>query len=348
MPVTIRDVAAASGVAIGTVSRALNGYPDVSDATRERIKQVASELGYAPNQTAQALSSKRVRNIGLFISGFLSEEVFNDFDLMLLRGAYRCALDRDVNVSLHLINSRIQEQKSFDQLCYENDVAGAVLFGLKTTDRYCTSLTETERPVVAIDIPIEGRRAGCVLLDDRRAEEQAARYLIACGHRSFAVVAGGDDAVVTHERLKGIRDACDAAGVDFGALPVLTTDFTHDAAAAQVAAFLAGSRAREVTAFLCMSDLIAVGALSAIAGAGYSVPDDYSVVGYDGIELTKYTTPSLTTVSQNVRDKGYEAVRLLCSMLEDGKREDGDASARPRTVVLPHTFIERGSVRKLL
>ena len=89
-----------------------------------------------------------------------------------------------------------------------------------------------------------------------------------------------------------------------------------------------------------MSDLIAIGALRTITRMGYRVPEDFSVVGYDGIELTKFTSPPLTTVNQNVRDKGYEAVRLLCDMLAGDKG--------PQTVTLSHTFIERGSVRKLL
>lgn len=340
MPVTIRDVAAASGVAIGTVSRALNGYPDVSDATRERIKQVADELGYAPNQTAQSLSSKRVRNIGIFISGFLSEEVFNDFDIMLLRGSFKAALDHGVNISLHLINSEIQEQKSYDQLCYECGVAGAVLFGLKTTDPYCSTLSQSERPVVTVDIPLEGEHTGCVLLDDRRAEAEAAQYLIDRGHRRIAVVHGSADALVSMERFAGIKDAYQANGIELDPALNIYTDFTHDDAAAKVERFLVEHGAEDVTAFLCMSDLIAIGALRTITRMGYRVPEDFSVVGYDGIELTKFTSPPLTTVNQNVRDKGYEAVRLLCDMLAGDKD--------PQTVILSHTFIERGSVRKLL
>lgn len=340
MPVTIRDVASASGVTIGTVSRALNGYPDVSSATRERVKRVAAELGYTPNQTAQSLSSKQRRNIGLFISGFLSEDVFNDFDVMLMRGAFQCASERGVNISLHLINSEVQEQKSFEQLCYEHGVSGAILFGLKTTDAYCTTLAGNTLPCVTIDIPVEGEHNGCVMLDDREAEAAATRFLLENGHRRIALVQGSETAAVSIARLAGVRDALREYGLELEPADIIHTDFTFDNAKRQVERFFAERGADAVTAFVCMSDLLAVGAMQIITHLGYRVPDDYSIVGYDGIALAAYTAPQLTTIDQQVRTKGYEAVNLLCDMLAGTRAAE--------RVVLPHSLVERGSVRKIL
>ena len=132
MAVSIRDIAREAGVTVGTVSRALNNYPDVSPTTRERIVETAQRLGYHPNQMARNLSSKHNHNIALVLSGFLEEELINDFDALLMKGCFHYTVNNDVEMSIQVINTKIQTEKSFEQLCYEHNIAGAILMGLRT------------------------------------------------------------------------------------------------------------------------------------------------------------------------------------------------------------------------
>ena len=130
MSVTIQDVAKAAGVTVGTVSRALNNYADVNENTRQRIIRTAREMGYHPNLIARSLSSKHARRIALIVSGFLEDKMFNHFETMLMKGCYQFAQEWGVELSMHMINSEIQRQKSYEQLCHEHNLSGAVLLGL--------------------------------------------------------------------------------------------------------------------------------------------------------------------------------------------------------------------------
>ena len=156
MAVSIRDIAREAGVTVGTVSRALNNYPDVSPTTRERIVETAQRLGYRPNQMARNLSSKHNHNIALVLSGFLEEELINDFDALLMKGCFHYTVNNDVEMSIQVINTKIQTEKSFEQLCYEHNIAGAILMGLRTNDPYCKLLAKSKYPCVTIDIEVPG------------------------------------------------------------------------------------------------------------------------------------------------------------------------------------------------
>ena len=134
MAVSIRDIAREAGVTVGTVSRALNNYPDVSPTTR-----------------ARNLSSKHNHNIALVLSGFLEEELINDFEALLMKGCFHYTVNNDVEMSIQVINTKIQTEKSFEQLCYEHNIAGAILMGLRTNDPYCELLAKSKYPCVTID-----------------------------------------------------------------------------------------------------------------------------------------------------------------------------------------------------
>lgn len=339
MPATIRDVAKAAGVTIGTVSRALNNYSDVNCHTRERILRVAQELGYRPNQMARSLSSKHSKNIALVLSGFLEDTMLNDFETMLMKGIYQFAFEHGIDIAMYVINSRTQKEKSYEQLCYEHNIAGAILFGLKTNDPYCEALAAGHRPCVTIDTEVRGPCISNVTLDDVTAFDELTQYLIDRGHRKIVLVHGRKNAMVSMERLVGAYQAFTRNGLTLTHDSIIYTNFLREEAVAGVGAYFRTHTPDSATAFLCMSDMLAIGTIEALKSLGYRVPDDYSVVGYDGLEVANYTDPKITTVDQNIKEKGYEAAHLLYDMLN---------GIRPaQKLVLPHTLVERESVKNL-
>lgn len=339
MAATIQDVARAAGVSVGTVSRAMNNYPDISAKTRERILKVAEELKYRPNLVAKSLSSKHSRDIALILSGFLEDAMFNDFETMLMKGCYQFAFERGLDISMYVINSRTQEEKSYEQLCYEHNIAGGIIFGIKSTDPYFTSLAESKNPCVTIDVEVSGENVSSVTNDHMAAFDELTQYLIDQGHRRIALVCGRKNATVTAQRMDGAMRALERNGLKPPADSIIYTNFLKEEATEGVTGFLKEHQDKGVTAFLCMSDLLAIGTVEALKEAGCRVPDDYSVVGYDGLYVTEYTDPRLTTVDQNIKDKGYEAAHLLFDMIE-GRRS-------AQRLILPHKLEIRDSVKRL-
>ena len=339
MPSTIQDVARAAGVSVGTVSRAMNDYPDISEKTREKILRIAHELGYRPNLVSKSLSSKNFQEIALVLSGFLEDVMFNDFETMLMKGCYQFAFEHDLDISMYVINSKIQEEKTFEQLCYEHNIAGAVLFGLKSTDPYFKTLAQSRKPCVTIDVEVGGACVGNVTNDHAAAFDELTQYLIDQGHRKIAIVCGRKNATVTSERLEGAVRAMKRNGLEFQEDFIIQTNFLKEEATEVVKQFFEGHSPDSVTAFLCMSDMLAIGVSESLKKMGYSLPDDYSVVGYDGLYVTDYTEPRITTVDQNIKEKGYEAASLLFDMI------CGTRTAQ--NLILPHKLEIRDSVKKL-
>lgn len=230
MAVSIRDIAREAGVTVGTVSRALNNYPDVSPTTRERIVETAQRLGYRPNQMARNLSSKHNHNIALVLSGFLEEELINDFDALLMKGCFHYTVNNDVEMSIQVINTKIQTEKSFEQLCYEHNIAGAILMGLRTNDPYCELLAKSKYPCVTIDIEVPGPNVSCVMMDDIKAFDELTQYLIDNGHRKIVVVHGRKLAMVSMQRLVGAYQAMQRNGLELPRDNIIYTNFGREEA----------------------------------------------------------------------------------------------------------------------
>ena len=338
MAATIRDVAKAAGVTIGTVSRALNNYEDVNIHTRERIQRVARELGYTPNQMARSLSSKHMKRIALILSGFLEDTMLNDFETMLMKGIYQFASEHSIDIAMYVINSKTQLEKSYEQLCYEYNIAGAILFGLKTTDPYCEALPVSSRPCVTIDTEVRGEHISNITLDDVAAFDELAQYLIDRGHRRIVLVHAARmpwSAWSACRRVSGLRaqrPGADARQYHLHDLP------PREALTGGNEYFKAHSP-DSVTAFLCMSDMLAIGTIEALKA--WAAACRRLLRGrLRRLEVTNYTDPKITTVDQNIKQKGYEAAHLLYDML--------NGTRNAQKLVLPHTLVERGSVKSLI
>lgn len=338
MDISIKDVAKKAGVSIATVSKAFNDYPDVSTNTKEKILKVAKNLGYTPNISASNLSSKSKINMAIIFSHVLNYK--SEYSMKLLYGAYKYAMENKLEIATYTIDSNIQKEKSFDLFCKEHHLSGALLFGLKTTDVYCNTLPSSKTPYVTVDIKIPGKNASSVLTDNVSAFRELTQYLINKNHRKFVIVHGRKSAVVSVERLAGAYEAFYNNNIQLTRNRVLYSDFDEDIAYDEVTNYLKTHEKKYVTAFLCMSDLTAIGTINAIKDMGYQVPDDFSVVGFDGLSVTEYTSPKITTVNQNIELKGYEAVKILYKMITK--------ECKGKNILIPHKLISRSSDKEII
>lgn len=315
MAKSIYDVAQETGLSVSTVSRALNGYSDVSAKTRARVVEAAEKLGYVPNTSAKNLSSKNKKNVALIVCGLLEEMQSNEFMMHIIQGAYSYMAKHGVNMAMYSMSKEEQDKKDFDVFCREYSLSGAVIMGLRTTDTYVKTLPETDLPCVSIDIEIDGPATSAVMTDDRKAFEEITQYVIDKGHRDLVLVYGRKKSDVAIRRYKGFCDALEKKHIDVGDCPIIYTDFIERKAYEGTKRLLKERELARETAFICMSDLTAVGVLSALKEAGFKVPEDFSITGYDGNELMKYINPFITRINQNMWQKGYDAAKLLIKMV---------------------------------
>ncbi|HAH62579.1 MAG TPA: LacI family transcriptional regulator [Treponema sp.] len=340
MSVSIKDIARIAGVTVGTVSRALNGYNDISERTKSQILKIVAETGYTPNVNARTLSSKRHNNIAMLLSGIAEEKNRDSNVLSLLIGAYKFMDNNDQLIATYPINSQLQKKKTIEQLCFEYSLSGIIFFGLRSTDLYYTNIQSTKIPCVVVDFEVQGDKQGSVITDDERAFEEITQYVIDHNHRKLILVYGREESEVTHRRYAGFCTTLEKNHIALDTVRIIYTDFQEQITYEKTCTLLQQFGKSLGTAFICMSDYCALGVIRAIHDCGFSVPDDFSVTGFDGAEAGKLIAPSLTTIDQNFVKKGFVAAQLLCNILTQQTMPE-------RIVVVDYTFVNGKTVGRL-
>lgn len=333
---TIKDISQKTGFSITTVSRALNGYSDVSDSTRKLIKEAAETLNYSPNGLARGLVMKETKTLGLLVSGMTYKNIDNNFVFEVLCGINDSAANSDYDLILFSTNTAKQKMKTYTQLCRERKVDGVILQGVKTDDPYLQEVLDSDIPCVLIDIPIHSEYVGFVSTNHKQSAQAAVEHLIGLGHRQIAMVNGYPEAFVSKERYEGYSDAMRNAGLSLKPEWIVNGNFTEEEAQQQASELLKAYP--EITAIFCASDMMALGVMKAANEQGISIPDELSIVGFDDIPTAAYFQPPLTTIGQNMYQLGHEAANLLMGML---KSEDS-----PKFNILQNELVLRSSTAK--
>ncbi|MEV6643772.1 LacI family DNA-binding transcriptional regulator [Amycolatopsis sp. NPDC051371] len=325
MRVTLREVAEEAGVSMMTVSNVMNGKAArVSPATRDRVHRIATDMGYVPSASARSLASSSSKLIGLLVPAADEDSLMISPHHMAIAGH----VERELRKSgYHLLLRGIARLDEVTEALHSWSLDGAILLGF--VDEQIDKLTKATAgpvPMVAIDSYSRNRLTTGPRSDDFVGARLAAEHLLGLGHR--AVVFAGPEfgrAGVVRERFDGFRAAFTDAGVtwDPGLVEVVNT--THDEGFACGQTLL--ERHPGATAVFATADVLAVGIMEGLAAAGAAVPGDVSVVGFDDLEFSKYVTPKLTTVTQDIGRKGATAVAMLVAAIEQRTR-----SRRPITL----------------
>lgn len=339
---TIHDVAKKAGVSVGTVSRAFNNYKDIKAETKEKIFAAAAELEYSPNVIAKSLSSKQKGGIGLIILGLQDSDGSDNIFFSLIKGITNTAAEKKVELSLYPISREKQEMISFTKFCKERNLAGVIIQGIATDDVLFQELLTNNIPCVGVDMLADKNHFSGVITDNIKACKEVVELIVNNGHslEHTVILAGAKNAVVTIERTAGFYEGFKESGVEMQRTQIFNTDFTEDSAYKTMESVL--KKYPETTAVLCMSDLIAIAAMKAIQDSGRVVPDDISVVGFDGVPLSGYVHPTLTTVQQDFLQIAEIATLQLIKQIEEK-----DAGTLTEQLYAPHKLIERDSVKNL-
>ena len=329
---TIKDIAQKAGVSVTTVSRVLNKRPDVNQATREKVERVMEECHFVGNANARGLKQTDSENVAIILRG---RE--NPFLNSLAEAVLLYTHDHEASFLVEYVDETADEFQTAVRLHHEKRVTGCIFLGGRIDER-ARVLEGIDMPMVFATISAEKAnlpRAGSVFIDNRMMGRLAMQTLIDAGHTKIAIFGGArqsDDGF--GQRYQGAMEALEKAGIPFDGERYVDTRFSLRGAYDTARGFFAMKP--DTTAVFAMSDTVAMGVIRALADVGRRVPQDVSVVGYDGIEMGKYFLPRLTTVEQPINDIARESVAMLMGMLEKGEE--------PRHVAVPASLIERESV----
>jgi len=308
MPVTLKDIAEKVGKSVTTVSRALNGYDEVSPDTIALVRQVAEDLGYTPNILAQRLQKQRTDTIGFILPTFgprFSDPFFSEFLAGIGNTAARLRYDL-------LVSTRSpgeEELVTYRERVQSYRVDGFVIVRTRRVDERIEYLSQAGFPFVAFGRTESNSGYLFVDEDSEIGMRLLARHLVALGHKKIALITAPSDLMFSYFRLKGFQEGLDESGIHLEPSRIVTGDLTQRAGY---------SLARELlhlpdppTAIAACNDLMALGAISAAQERGLVVGQDIAITGFDNIPLAEHCHPPLTTVHQPI----YQIGETVCEML---------------------------------
>lgn len=313
---TIKDIARCCGVSVSTVSRVLNNHPDVSDTVRSRVQEVIKATHYVPNNSARDLVKGKTDAIGLVVRG-----VGNPFYTDVIHAIERMVGQAGYALVLHHIYSCEDELRAGAALVRSKKLRGLILLG------GCFDYTPDD--IAMLDVPfvcctytnsfgkLEDESYSSVTINDTKEAQRATRLLIEHGHRNIAILLEStSDGSISELRYRGYCQALEEAGIPLDPTLVEETD-AYDPVAAYEGVCQLLERRKDVTAIFSIADSMAMAAIKALHDNGKQVPADCSVISIDGITMSAYTIPTLTTLVQPKELLGEEAVRILIDMLEE-------------------------------
>lgn len=332
---SIKDVAEAAGVSLGTVSNVLNRPDSVAPKTRARVQRAIDQLGYVRNESARQLRAGHSRTVGLVVL-----DVANPFFTDVAKGVESLTDERDMVVTMCNSGEETGRENRHLDVLLEQRVLGVLITPVSTHNPRLDLFIDRGIPVVLLDRGA-GRRQMCsVAVDDVRGGRLAGAHLVEQGHRRLAFAGGPLSIDQVAERLQGLREAVTEAGGDADDVMVCDTPALRIDAGRLAGQRLASMPADErPTAVFCANDLVALGVLQEAIRHGLHVPKDLAIVGYDDIQYAGGAAVPLSSVRQPREELGRAAAELLFDEINDGDRH------RHRQVVFEPELVVRDSSR---
>lgn len=335
-PITIKDIAREAGCSVSTVSRVISGHPDVSPVTRERVQALIRLHNFSPNNNAQRLKQQESRTVGIIVKG-----TSNALFASLIEHLQTHIEQASCTAAVVYLDEEGDELQAALQFCRETHPCGLFFLG-SNRSAFLQNFSEITVPSVLLTASAKGMNfpnLSSVCIDDAAGAEAAMEFLLERGHRKIAVIGGSlSSSDASRVRFAGFCRCFERHGLSF------ERDGRYETARFSLSSsYRAMGRLLdsfpEVTGVLCMSDLMAIGVLRAICDRGLRAPDDISVIGFDGIELSRYCVPKLTTVLQDTEKIASRGISLLLEAM----------SGRERAVyeTVPYAIVEGESVKQL-
>jgi LacI family transcriptional regulator len=325
MAVTIKDIAKAAKVSIATVSRALNGFDNVTDETRRHVCAVAARLGYIPHEGARSLSSRRTQCVGAVLP-----DLYGEFFSELIRGIDRVARTHGLHLLLSCSHGDVTEVAAALR-AMRGRVDGLLVMSPHVDSEVLEKNLHPTMPTVLVNTRDGGERYSSLMIDNYGGACAMTRHLVGRGHRRIAMIAGPEANFDAQQRLAGYTDTL-AALLPKARTQVLRGDFSEESGYRAGRQLL--SMSERPDAIFAANDMMAIGCLFALNEGGLRVPGDIALAGFDDIPIARYVSPPLTTVRVRIAELGELALeRLVLAIGEAGQDKHSVQTLRTELVV---------------
>ena len=333
---TIKDVARLANVSITTVSRVINNKSEgVSEETRQRVLQVMENLNYQPNRVARGLVTRRTNTLGLILP-----DITNPFFPEIARAVEDTANKHGYNIILCNTDDRSDKEELYIRVLKSKCVDG-IVFTSSTTPvfRHVRQLRDYKMPFVLLDRYFYDEQLPGVYTDGCQGMHEITRFVLEMGHREIAYIGGPSEAPNSMYRYAGFEQALKNFGLNLDKELIVEGNYKISGGREGVLELL--SKGRDFTAVVCANDLMAIGAMEELKDAGFRIPEDISITGFDDIPMARYVEPKLTTVAQPCYQMGEMATELLIKLIEGKPVKNAVITLKPELIV-------RDSVKRVI
>ena len=329
--VSMKDISAACGVSVATVSKALNDHKDIGEETKTHIKQVAKEMGYFPNSSARALKTNRSYNIGvLFVDEIPQSGLTHDYFSNILDSFKITVEASGYDITFINCNKGRKNTMSYLEHSKYRGVDGVLIACVNFEEAEVQELIQSDIPVVTIDHLFNNRLS--VLSDNVKGMQDLLTYIYEQGHRRIAYIYGQSSAV-TDSRMKSFYKTAEELGLEIYDEYITEGKYRDIPNAARNTAKYLEMKERP-TCIIYPDDFAAIGGMNEIKARGLSIPEDISIAGFDGINIAAQIEPQLTTIHQDTRMIGRVAAKNLINLIE-----------KPKSALIEHVVIEGSLVK---
>lgn len=332
--VTLKEIAAHCGCSVAAVSKALNGRPDINPQTARRIREVAKDMGYLPNIAARMLKTNASKTIALLF--FLKESIWQHSHFSAIAASIQATTEQ-YGYDITPVNCYGESiANSYLDYCRHRKYDGVIVMSVTKDAPDLMDFISSDIPLVTIDSAYENRNA--VISDNFAGMRELVHYAHKRGHRQMAFI-HGEATFVNEQRLKGFHTACRELGLTIPNHYIQPARHCDVELTGKVSAKLL-SLSEPPTCIFAPDDYAALGVVNECNARKLRIPEDVSVIGYDGIHLTRVLRPRLTTLRQDVEGLGTLAAKMVIKSI-------GNAQAEPRHALLPGWIVEGESVLDL-
>ncbi len=335
MPVTIKDIATQLNVSHSTVSRALNDSPLLPQATKERVRQAAAEMGYLHSAAARSLKTHRSQALGVILS-HIDDPFFGE----ILQGIEEVGQENAYSLFIAASQNDRTRERHIVQVMREHRVDGVIICSALFNPEQSRQFSSYGIPIVAVNNQAAEDYRYSIYHDDLDGSRQVTRHLIGLGHRRIAYLGDATAGRTNIDRLSGYEQELAAHHLPLSPGCTFDVPDSRPENGLQGAAYFL-CLAQRPTAIVCYNDLLATGVLKGLEQAGVRVPGEISVTGFDNITFSAFTRPALTTFDQPKRFIGAEAARLVIRLI--GTQNEKAASTGQVVLTLKGKLLVRQS-----
>lgn len=338
MSVSIKDLAKHCGLSVSTVSRALNNQYGVSQKAVALVQKAVKDLGYVQDLNAKELVSRKSNLVGMIIPESDFEATPPFFEILPYISKTLALFQKEIIITPVTAIPKEYVSNTLHSIIKKRKLEGCIILpGFNSMHPLFKEARKCDYPIVTVGENILSQNCSNINMDNQAGAYLAVQDLITNGHTRIGFINGPSHASICQERLAGYKSAMQESGLSWDDGWIMESDFTGDGGAASIEVLM--NAFPSLTACFLANDLMAIGAMAKLSSMGIEVPNDLSIIGYDGIYLSKYTTPPLSTITINSTRFGIKIAESLLQIINGGKG---------RAVRISPYLISRESVKKII